>query len=129
MNSISQQIYEGEPKEPKSIQIEFSKEEIERDEELNSKIFQMLLEIFHDGMKKFYSNNNIVNLDELNDDNFLRIKQYFWSIGFNVFYKLTINNELIHQNDSKEKQSDLKDYYVNLTKENRVYQIYFDYYI
>ena len=129
MNSISQQIYKGEPKEPKSIQIEFSKEEIERDEELNSKIFKMLLEIFHDGMKKFYSNNNVVNLDELNDDNFLRIKQYFWSIGFNVFYKLTINNELIHQNDSKEKQSELKDYYVNLTKENRVYQIYFDYYI
>ena len=29
MNSISQKIYEGEPKEPKSIQIEFSKEEIE----------------------------------------------------------------------------------------------------
>ena len=88
----------------------------------------MLLEIFHDGMKKFYSKDNVVNLDELNDDNFLKIREYFWSIGFEVFYQLSIDNKLIHKNDSKEKKSDLKDYYINLTKNEKVYQIYFDYY-
>ena len=115
-------------KEPKSIQIEFSKEENERISDINEKIFRMLLEIFYDGMKKFYSIDNIVNLDELNDDNFLKIRQYFWSIGFEVFYTLKIDNNLIHKNDSKDKKSDLKDYFINLKKENRVYQIYFDYY-
>ncbi len=128
MNSIFKKIYEGEPKEPKSIQIQFSEDEIKRDQDIHSKIFNMLLEVFHDGMKKFYSKDNVVNLDELSDENFLKIRQYFWSIGFEVFYKLTINNQLIHINDSKDKKSDLKDYYVNLTKEDKVYQIYFDYY-
>tara|TARA_Y100000590_G_scaffold379724_1_gene447567 strand:- start:276 stop:662 length:387 start_codon:yes stop_codon:yes gene_type:complete len=127
MNSISEKIYEGYPKEPKSIQIQFSDEEIKRDEDINSKIFKMLLEIFHDGMKKFYSKDNIVNLDELNDDNFQKIREYFWSTGFEIFYQLSIDNKVVHINDSKERKSDLKDYYVNLTKGERVYQIYFDY--
>jgi hypothetical protein len=128
MNSISKKIYESYPKEPRSIQIEFSEEEIKRDEDIHSKIFRMLLEIFHDGMKKFYSKDNIVNLDELNDDNFQRIREYFWSIGFDVFYQLSIDNKVVHVNDSKDRKSDLKDFYVNLTKNERVYQIYFDYY-
>ena len=128
MNSISKKIYESYPKEPRSIQIEFSEEEIKRDEDIHSKIFNMLLEIFHDGMKKFYSKDNIVNLDELNDDNFQRIREYFWSIGFEIFYQLSIDNKVVHINDSKDKKSDLKDFYVNLTKNERVYQIYFDNY-
>jgi hypothetical protein len=126
MNSISEKIYEGYPKEPKSIQIQFSEEKIERGEDINSKIFTMLLEIFHDGMKKFYSQDNIVNLDELNDDNFQKIREYFWSVGFEVFYQLSIDNKVIHINDSKDRKSELKDYYINLTKNNKVYQIYFD---
>lgn len=128
MNSISKKIYESYPKEPRSIQIEFSEEEIKRDEDIHSKIFNMLLEIFHDGMKKLYSKDDIVNLDELNDDNFQRIREYFWSIGFEVFYQLSIDNKVVHINDSKDKKSDLKNFYVNLTKNERVYQIYFDYY-
>jgi hypothetical protein len=128
MNSISNKIYEADPKEPKSIQIEFSEDEIKRSGDINSKIFKMLLEIFHDGMKKFYSTDNIVNLDELDDDNFFKIRQYFWSIGFDVFYQLSIDKEVVHKNDSKEKKSDLKDYYVNLTKNEKTFQIYFDYY-
>ena len=128
MNSISQKIYESEPKEPKSIQIEFSENDIKRDVDINKQIFDMLLEIFHDGMKKYYSNNDIVNLDELTDSNFQKIREYFWSVGFDVFYTLKIDNKLVHKNDSKSKKSDLKDYYIHLKKENRIYQIYFDYY-
>jgi hypothetical protein len=127
MNSISEKIYEGYPKEPKSIQIQFSEQENKRDEDINSKIFKMLLEIFHDGMKKFYSKEDVVNLDELTDENFQKIREYFWSTGFEIFYQLSIDDKVIHINDSKEKKSDLKDYYVNLTKDERVYQIYFDY--
>ena len=128
MNSISNKIYEADPKEPKSIQIELAEDEIKRSGDINSKIFKMLLEIFHDGMKKFYSTDNIVNLDELNDDNFFKIREYFWSIGFDVFYQLMIDKQVVHKNDSKEKKSELKDYYVNLTKNEKTFQIYFDYY-
>ena len=63
MNSISEKIFEGEPKKVKSIQIEFSNDELENKEtDFNKKIFDMLLEIFYDGMKKFHLRNGKVNL-------------------------------------------------------------------
>ena len=129
MNSISEKIFEGEPKKVKSIQIEFSKDELENKKiDFNKKIFDMLLEIFYDGMKKFYSKNGKVNLEEVSNDEFNKIKEYFWSTGFDVFYKLIKDDEVVFKNDYKEKKSELKDYYLNLKTNNFTYQIYFDYY-
>ena len=129
MNSISEKIFEGEPKKVKSIQIEFSKDELENKEiDFNKKIFDMLLEIFYDGMKKFHSKNGKVNLEEVSNDEFNKIKEYFWSTGFDVFYKLIKDDEVVFKNDYKEKKSELKDYYLNLKTNNFTYQIYFDYY-
>tara|TARA_X000000950_G_C13559449_1_gene514951 strand:- start:12 stop:401 length:390 start_codon:yes stop_codon:yes gene_type:complete len=129
MNSISEKIFEREPKKVKSIQIEFSKDELENKEiDFNKKIFDMLLEIFYDGMKKFHSKNGKVNLEEVSNDEFNKIKEYFWSTGFDVFYKLIKDDEVVFKNDYKEKKSELKDYYLNLKTNNFTYQIYFDYY-
>lgn len=129
MNSISEKIFEGEPKKVKSIQIEFSKDELEnKDFDFNKKIFDMLLEIFYDGMKKFHLKNGKVNLEEVSNDEFNKIKEYFWSTGFDVFYKLIKDNEVVFKNDYKDKKSELKDYYLNLKTNNFIYQIYFDYY-
>jgi hypothetical protein len=129
MNSISDKIFEGEPKKVKSIQIEFSKDELEnKDVDFNKKIFDMLLEIFYDGMKKFHLKNGTVNLEEVSNDEFNKIKEYFWSTGFDVFYKLIKDDEVVFKNDYKEKKSELKDYYLNLKTNNFIYQIYFDYY-
>jgi hypothetical protein len=129
MNSISEKIFEGEPKKVKSIQIEFSKDELENKEiDFNKKIFDMLLEIFYDGMKKFHLKNGTVNLEEVSNDEFNKIKEYFWSTGFDVFYKLIKDDEVVFKNDYKEKKSELKDYYLNLKTNNFTYQIYFDYY-
>lgn len=129
MNSISEKIFEGEPKKIKSIQIEFSKDELENKEiDFNKKIFDMLLEIFYDGMKKFHLKNGTVNLEEVSNDEFNKIKEYFWSTGFDVFYKLIKDDEVVFKNDYKEKKSELKDYYLNLKTNNFTYQIYFDYY-
>ena len=129
MNSISEKIFEGEPKKVKSIQIEFSNDELENKEtDFNKKIFDMLLEIFYDGMKKFHLRNGKVNLEEVSNDEFNKIKEYFWSAGFDVFYKLIKDNEVVFKNDYKEKKSELKDYYLNLKTDNFTYQIYFDYY-
>jgi hypothetical protein len=128
MNNISDKIYEGEPKEPKSIQIEFSELEIKRGEELNEKIFKMLLEIFYDGMKLFHMKDNQVNLDELSDTEFYKIKQYFWSVGFEIFYILKLEGEIIRNTDDKERKSDLKDYFLDLKTKTYTYTIFFDYY-
>ena len=129
MNSISEKIFEGEPKKVKSIQIEFSNDELENKEnDFNKKIFDMLLEIFYDGMKKFHLKNGKVNLEEVSNDEFNKIKEYFWSTGFDVFYKLIKDNEVVFKNDYKEKKSELKDYYLKLKTDNFIYQIYFDYY-
>ena len=128
MNQISEKIFEADPKEPNSIQIQLSEIEVKRDEDLNEKIFKMLLEIFYDGMRKYYMKDNQVNLDELSDEQFYKIKQYFWSIGFNVFYILKVNGEIIRNTDDKPKKSDLKDYFLDLKKETHVYSIFFDYY-
>ena len=128
MNNISVKIYEGEPKEPKSIQIEFSELEIKRGEELNEKIFKMLLEIFYDGMKLFHMKDNQVNLDELSDIEFYKIKQYFWSVGFEIFYILKLEGEIIRNTDDKERKSDLKDYFLDLKTKTYTYTIFFDYY-
>ena len=129
MNSISEKIFEDEPKKVKSIQIEFSKDELEnKDVDFNKNIFDMLLEIFYDGMKKFHLKNGKVNLEEVSNDEFNKIKEYFWSTGFDVFYKLIKDDEVVFKNDYKEKKSELKDYYLNLKTNNFTYQIYFDYY-
>ena len=129
MNSISEKIFEGGPKKVKSIQIEFSKDELENKEiDFNKKIFDMLLEIFYDGMKKFHSKNGKVNLEEVSNDEFNKIKEYFWSTGFDIFYKLIKDDEVVFKNDYKDKKSELKDYYLNLKTNNFTYQIYFDYY-
>jgi hypothetical protein len=88
----------------------------------------MLLEIFYDGMKKFHLKNGTVNLEEVSNDEFNKIKEYFWSTGFDVFYKLIKDDEVVFKNDYKEKKSELKDYYLNLKTNNFTYQIYFDYY-
>ena len=129
MNSISEKIFEDEPKKVKSIQIEFSKDELEnKDVDFNKNIFDMLLEIFYDGMKKFHLKNGKVNLEEVSNDEFNKIKEYFWSTGFDVFYKLIKDDEVVFKNDYKEKKSKLKDYYLNLKTNNFTYQIYFDYY-
>jgi hypothetical protein len=128
MNNISDKIYEGEPKEPKSIQIELSELEIKRGEELNEKIFKMLLEIFYDGMKLFHMKDNQVNLDELSDTEFYKIKQYFWSVGFEIFYIVKLDGEIIRNTDDKDRKSDLKDYYLDLKTKTYTYTIFFDYY-
>tara|TARA_B100001123_G_C15183505_1_gene976310 strand:+ start:875 stop:1261 length:387 start_codon:yes stop_codon:yes gene_type:complete len=128
MNKTSKKIYEGDPKEPNSIQIVFSKDEVDEQYDLNEKIFKMLLEIFHDGMRKFNLKDDQVNLKELSDEDFYKIRQYFWSIGFDVFYNLKINNVQIRTTDDKTKKSDLKDYFLNLSIDEYFFTIFFDYY-
>ena len=127
MNDISRKIYESTPKKPKSIQIEFDQEELNSSEELNKKIFKMLLEIFYDGMRKFNLKDNQVNLKELSDEDFMKLREYFWSIGFDVFYIVKINDVEVKNTNTLESKSDLKAYYLDLKIDEYLFTISFDY--
>lgn len=127
MNEISKKIFEGEPKKPKSIQIEFDKSELTNKENYYEKLFKMLLEIFYDGMRKFNLQGDTVNLIELTDSDFMKIREYFWSIGFDVYYSVTLDEVELKNTITSTKNSDLKDYFLNLKVENYLFTIIFDY--
>ena len=128
MNDISVQIYKSSPKPLKSIQIEMP--EVVNKSKPNDEIFMMLLEIFHNGMVKFYSNEcNIVNLDTITEDNLLNIRKYFWSFGFDIFYRIyDLQNNLLKQNKNYTNPTELNNKYLDLKTDNLRYRITFDYY-
>ena len=128
MNDISVQIYKSSPKPIKSIQVEMP--EVVHKSKPNDEIFMMLLEIFHNGMVKFYSNEcNIVNLDTITEDNLLHIRKYFWSFGFDIFYRIyDLQNNLLKQNKNYTNPTELNNKYLDLKTDNLRYRITFDYY-
>ena len=128
MNDLSVQIYKSSPKPLKSIQIEMP--EVVNKSKPNDEIFMMLLEIFHNGMVKFYSNEcNIVNLDTITEDNLLNIRKYFWSFGFDIFYRIyDLQNNLLKQNKNYTNPTELNNKYLDLKTDNLRYRITFDYY-
>ena len=125
MNDISKKIFEGEPKNPQSIQIEYS------DADDDDKLFIMLLEIFYDGMRKFHGVNNKVCLELVKDEDLFQMRQYYWSFGFDIFYKVyDLDKNLIKNYDKNTKRckTSLKDLFMNLKTSYLIYEISFDYY-
>ena len=96
MNSISILLFENDIKKPQSIQIE------NLNADTDDKIFEMLIEIFYDGIRKLYGKNEKVNLEEIKYEEMYTIRKYFWSINFDLFYKVTdLNNNIIKNYDKK----------------------------
>ena len=125
MNDVSKKIYDGEPKSPQSIQIEYS------DAGDDDKLFMMLLEIFYDGMRKFHGVDNKVCLEQVKDEELFKMRQFFWSFGFDIFYKVyDLDKNLIKNYDknTNKGKSSLKDVYMNLKTQYLIYEISFDYY-
>ena len=125
MNEVSIIIYENEPKNPQSIQIEYL--DADKDDEL----FKMLLEIFQDGMKKYHSYDGVVALETVKDEEMLIMRKYFWSFGFDIFYKVfDLKDNLLKNFDKNTKigKSLLKDYYITLKTQYYKFEISFDYY-
>lgn len=78
-------IFGNDSKKNNSIELEFQDPEKNVNENLHK--FQQLLQIFTDGFKFMYGNNDIVDKININKDNFDKMKPYFESFG----YKLNIN--------------------------------------
>jgi hypothetical protein len=117
-DDIIDNIFLNSPKDSKSIQLVF--DDINTDELL----FKKLVEILVKGMKILFSNGNeTVNIQELTDDDFYKIKMYFRSFGFDVIYNINQQPSIESKNDNE-----LSLYYFSLKiTDDMIYYIVFDY--
>lgn len=118
IDDIISNIFSNPPKPTKNIQLEF--DNIQNEESL----FKNLVEILVKGMKILFSkNNDKVDLQELTDDDFIKIKMYFMSFGFNIIYN--INEQPIVE---PKNNNELCLYYFSLKiTDELIYYIVFDY--
>ena len=118
LDNIINNIFLNLPQKEKSIQIIF--------DNINDEysLFKQLVEILVKGMKILFSNNNeTVNLIDLTENDFLKLKEYFKSFGFIVAYDL--NKQ---PNIEKKNNNSLSDYYFSLKiSDTMIYYIIFDY--
>ena len=117
-DDIINNIFSNSPKDSKSIQLIF--DDIKDDQLL----FKKLVEILVKGMKILFSNNNEnVNIQELTDDDFVKLNLYFRSFGFNISYNIT-TPPIVQSKHNNE----LCLYYFSLTiTKELIYYIVFDY--
>ena len=120
-------IYSKNPQPPKSICASFVDENSNDDLE---GLFQILLVIFTDGMKKFYGKNENgilkVNLEQLSEKDFNKINQYMNSFGIECKYlvePLTLSNDVI----ISDKKNNLSDYFFKINCQNFSFTIIFNY--
>lgn len=78
ISNLSKKIFLNEIKPFKSIQVEFDNTEDE------SELFQSLVSIFTEGMILLFGKNGKVNLEEITNDEFLKVIQYFRSFGIQI---------------------------------------------
>ena len=83
IDNIITNIFLNPPKNSKSIQLIF--DDI-KDEQI---LFKKLVEILVKGMKLLFSKNNEkIILEDVTDDDFIKLKLYFMSFGFDLIYKI-----------------------------------------
>ena len=118
IDDIIDNLFSIEPKDKKSINLIFDNTNKEEG------LFKQLLEILVKGMKQLFSKDgSTVNIQELSEDDFLKLKQYFWSFGFDVKYD--INEPPINKSKNN---NDLCLYYFSINTINNIkYYISFDY--
>ena len=77
-----QYLFSAEPKEKGIITLELPLSEPNKNIGLH--VFEQLLMIFVDGLKFFYGVDGKVNINELSEDNIIKVNQYFISMNYSV---------------------------------------------
>ena len=86
-NSFIEYVFQKEPKEKNSIKLELDSPD--KNNNINKHIFEQLLQIFTDGMKYLYSDNdNKVDIASLEIDSILKMKEYFESFGVELIFNM-----------------------------------------
>ena len=86
-NSFIEYVFTKEPKEKNSIKLELDPPN--KNNNINKHIFEQLLQIFTDGMKYLYSDDdNKVDIASLEIDSILKMKEYFESFGVELIFNM-----------------------------------------
>lgn len=142
-SDLIEKIFNEEPKNPHSICVQFDYDGT--DAKSIEFLFKQLTSAFTEGMKIKYGNSNgVVDLESLEEKDFLKIKRYFNSFGIDVKYtirnkytdkyleELDNINELPDLSDDKnikikKETNELSDYFLNLEKKDVIYKISFNF--
>ena len=86
-NSFIEYVFSDTPKNKNTIKLELDPPESSNN--LNKHIFEQLLQIFTDGMKHLYGNEDgKVNIVDLELDSIIKMKEYFDSFGVELIFNM-----------------------------------------
>ena len=107
---------------------------LEKNKNLGLHIFEQLLMIFVDGLKYFYGKDGKVDINKLNENDIVKVNEYFFSMNYNVIldvfktmndYKFKFPNYFKNQEHIKN-ETKLEDFYYEIFGENNcVFRISF----
>ena len=128
-------IFKNEPKDKKSIHLSFDVND-------EYELFKILVDILTSGLKILFGDENKkVDINQITENDFITIKKYFNSFGFDIKYKYDIPLDQIQidehtelpsldhsalENESKS-TNNLQLYYFNIKTDTLKYEISFDY--
>ena len=134
-NSFIEYVFKDKPKEKNSIKLELDSPQ--EGNNINKHIFEQLLQIFTDGMKYLYSDNdNKVDIASLEIDSILKMKEYFESFGVELIFNMydqtnyVLKPYIYNNPELYNKSKSVNDFYyeIPLEKNNQmlVYRISFN---
>ena len=134
-NSFIEYVFSGKPKDKNTIKLELPNPE--PDKPLLKHIYEQLLQIFIDGLKYKYGENDKVNISSLELNDILSMQEYFLSFNVKLIFNMYTKNDYflkpyIYGNSLLEaKSKKLDDYYyeVEFIRDNitHFYRISFEY--
>ena len=134
-DSFIEYVFKDKPKEKNSIKLELDPPN--KNNNINKHIFEQLLQIFTDGMKYLYSDNdNKVDIASLEIDSILKMKEYFESFGVELIFNMydqtnyVLKPYIYNSPELYNKSKSVNDFYyeIPLEKNNKmlVYRISFN---
>ena len=134
-NSFIEYVFTEEPKSPNTIKLELGSP-LESNN-INRHIFEQLLQIFTDGMKYLYSDDNKkIDISSLEIDSIIKMKDYFTSFGVELIFDIynqqnyIIKPYIYNNPELYNKSKSVNDFYyeIPLEKDNDmlVYRISFN---
>ena len=134
-DSFIEYVFKDKPKEKNSIKLEL--EPPNKNNNINKHIFEQLLQIFTDGMKYLYSDNdNKIDIASLEIDSILKMKEYFESFGVELIFNMydqtnyVLKPYIYNNPELYNKSKSVNDFYYEITLEKNnqilVYRISFN---
>ena len=134
-NSFIEYVFTANPKPKNTIKLELDPPQ--KDNNFNKHVFEQLLQIFTDGMKHLYSDEDgTLDIKSLEINSILKMKEYFESFGIELIFNMYDKNNYVMKpyiydnpvlyNKSKKVSDFYYEIPVSLEKEMFVYRIAFE---